>query len=610
MGGPDGLTPNLDALATRGVAFPNAYATTPLTLPSHTVLLTGTEPLYNGVRNNGSYRASDELVTVAERLSGLGYHTMAVMGAEVLDARYGLDQGFAVYDEVGAASGRSERRADAVVQRATALVAEAPEPWFLWVHCFDPHWPYAAPEPWASEHPLPYDAEIAYTDAQLAPLLDAHPEALVVVTADHGESLGEHGERTHGLFVHDATTRVPLIVAWPERLPQGVEAQGVARLLDVFPTLLDLLELGPDPAVQGRSLRAHWEADARPEQPVYAESMMPSENLGLDPVTALLVQDLRIVRTGRDRLFDRAEDPGEEREQSAERPQDTQRIATALEAYQADHAGPLAQQGPGAMDAETRQRLEALGYVQAPQGDAQRADPYEQLDFIEVVGNLDTDLDARVDALWTLAQERPQAVHIWMFLIQAAYKAQSPRFPTYLQAAAEEQPDCFEIQAHWAWLLAGRDDPGAPAAVERAIEQLRQLRAASRLPATNAVKDLARAALVLGHDAHALELLDSLGELPLCSDQRFDRALLRQRAERWADAEADYRGVLAEREDDLDAWINLATCCVMQGKLEPAVEALDRALVLAPDHKELRHRRSTLEDAQSGTSGISGHQGE
>ncbi len=606
VGGSAGLTPTLDELAAGGVRFANAYASTPLTLPSHTVLLTGTEPLYNGVRNNGSYRVADELSTTAEHLQRAGYHTVAVLGSVVLDARYGLDQGFAVYDEVGADPDASERRADEVVERALAAIDGAPEPWFLWVHLFDPHWPYQAPEPWSDQHEHPYDAEIAYTDAQLAPLLERASDALVVVTADHGESLGEHGERTHGMFVHDATTRVPLIVRWPGQLPAGLDAAGVARLLDVTPTLLDLLDLPAEPAAQGRSLRAHWEDDAQPDQPVYAESYMPAENLGLAPVHALLRDELRLVRTTRSRLYDRAEDPGERREVSGERESDTATMLAALEAYEHAHAGPWAQRGPDAMDAETRQRLEALGYVQAPLAAGQAADPYDQLDFLDVVGNLDQDPELRVEALWGLLQERPEATHVWSFLIKAAFEIESPRFPQFVEQAAIAQPDSFELQARWVWLLAGQDDPRAADALAGCMALRTAQEAEGRVAELSAVRDLARAALAVDDSAAALTLLDSLADGPMDADLRFNRALLRQLAERWEPAAADYETFLAEHDDDLDAWINLASCRVRQDRLEQAVGALDRALLIAPDHAELQHRRATLDKALGARSGQQG----
>jgi arylsulfatase A-like enzyme len=214
-------TPRLDALAAAGTRFENAIASTPLTLPSHASLLTGLDPPRHGVRHNGVYRLDGEIETLAERFRAAGYATGAVTGAVVLARRYGLDQGFQSYDD-GTSSRRSgaggflERRAAEVTERALAWLAQATRPFFLWVHYYDPHHDYRPPQPFAERFSAsPYDGEIAYVDTQLGRLLDglepggSHRETLILVTSDHGESLGEHGESTHAYTLYDAVLRVP-----------------------------------------------------------------------------------------------------------------------------------------------------------------------------------------------------------------------------------------------------------------------------------------------------------------------------------------------------------------------------------------------------------------
>ena len=222
-------TPTLAGLAAEGVRFPRAWAPVPLTLPSHASLLTGTDPLFHGARNNGRYVVPEDVPALAEVLGEAGYHTAAVVAAFPVMRDSGLARGFDLYDD--ALSGwtdalghyHPERTATQVTDAALEAAAELPSPRFLWVHYFDPHRPWLAPPPFAAEAADPYEAEIAYADAELGRLIADLPqgtgERLTVVTADHGEGLADlgesaHGEVAHGLFVHDATTRVPLVMSW------------------------------------------------------------------------------------------------------------------------------------------------------------------------------------------------------------------------------------------------------------------------------------------------------------------------------------------------------------------------------------------------------------
>ena len=258
-------TPRLDRLAAGGWTFTGAHAHAVTTLPSHASMLTGRLPFEHGVRTNGGYTLREELPTAATVLAGAGFATGAFVAAFPLDSRFGLDRGFDVYDDrtargQGAEFALPERRGDEVVAAARAWwQANAARRRFLWVHLFDPHAPYAPPEPFASAHPgQPYLGEVAAVDSFLAPLLEPHlagaePPALVVVTSDHGEGLGEHGELTHGLFAYESTLAVPLLL-WRRGL-------GAARLdepashVDLLPTLLAAAGVDGGPAeLPGRSL--------------------------------------------------------------------------------------------------------------------------------------------------------------------------------------------------------------------------------------------------------------------------------------------------------------------------------------------------------------------
>ena len=224
-----GATPTIDALAKQAAKFEHAFSAVPLTLPSHAALLTGTYPFYNGVRDQPGFRLSDNIPTLPEYFARAGYATAAVLGAPVLSRRFGLSRGFDEYDdhfgasteELEAVFSDTKRPAETVVRLALAWLDSKPagKPYFLWLHFYDPHMPYVAPEPFRSQFAdRPYDSEIAYTDSALATLFAGlrkrglFESTVIALTADHGEGLGDHGESTHGYFIYDSTLHVPLLV--------------------------------------------------------------------------------------------------------------------------------------------------------------------------------------------------------------------------------------------------------------------------------------------------------------------------------------------------------------------------------------------------------------
>jgi arylsulfatase A-like enzyme len=293
-------TPRLDALAAGGVRFANAISPAPLTLPSHTTLLTGLDPPEHGVRHNGVFRLTDDVPTLAEHLREAGFATAAFVAAYVLDRQFGLDRGFDRYDDRTSQPryGRGmltfpERPANEVVDAALEWLASAPGRFFLWVHLYDPHAEYRPPAGFASAFPArPYDGEIAFADFQVGRLLAALDQrfpdgrTLVVVTADHGESLGEHGEATHSHLVYDATQHVPLIVQGPG-LPRGGVVEDVVALRDVAPTVLDLLGVPPLPGATGRSLAEAVRGGALEPRAAHVETLAPQLDWGWSPLLGL-----------------------------------------------------------------------------------------------------------------------------------------------------------------------------------------------------------------------------------------------------------------------------------------------------------------------------------
>ncbi len=367
-------TPTLDSLAAAGVRFETAIAATPITLPSHATLLTGTRPPRHGVRHNGTFKLGEELPTLAEGFAAAGYRTAAVVGAVVLRARYGLARGFEHYDDrIGTrkagSAGFLERTAREVTDAALARLAAADDaPIFLWVHYYDPHLDHRAPPEFAERFPgRPYDAEIAYVDAELGRLLagfaERGREPLVSVTSDHGESLGEHGELNHGLTLYDAVTRVPWIVAGPG-VPEGSVVAGIARAVDVAPTLLALADLPAPSTAEGVDLSAAFVGGRTEVDWAYAESLLPELDFGWAPLHAIRTPDRLYVRAPRPELYAVREDPGQERDLAgrAESAVEMERLDAHVATVLASEAGEGAPSRI-ALDPDERARLQALGYA-------------------------------------------------------------------------------------------------------------------------------------------------------------------------------------------------------------------------------------------------------
>ena len=381
-GNPAAATPNLDRLARQGSLVARAVAVAPVTLPSHASLLTGLYPPRHGVRDNSDFRLPPSALTLAEHLEANGYATAAAVGAYVLSADFGLSQGFQSYDEPrraaaadeGAGAPRRtpilERSAGAVTDAALELLDGLEEPFFLWVHYFDPHVEYAPPEPFASRfRDRPYDGEIAYTDEQLGRLLDALrrreavDETLVVVTADHGESLGEHAETTHGLFVYEATQHVPLLLRFPGRIPAATRTDRLVSGIDLAPTVLELLELPPMPGIEGVSFAAA--ARGRPmdgRAAVFAEAQLPQRSYGWSPLFALSDRWWKFIAAPRPELYDLRTDPGESRNLAAERPAEVADWRDRLAALRQSWPDRDAAADRRSTEDE-RARLRSLGYL-------------------------------------------------------------------------------------------------------------------------------------------------------------------------------------------------------------------------------------------------------
>ena len=382
-------TPTLDRLAREGARFDDHATVAPITLPAHISVHTGLLPPAHGVRDNGAYALDDSVPTLAEQLAAQGWDTAAFVSAAVLDSRYNLDQGFEVYDDdlwgedAPAMFLIRDRPARATTERVLQWLqgrADDPDPFFAWVHFFDPHQPYEVDREAAGSLvtlPSAYDAEIASVDHALGRIVAALEAAgtldqtVVVVTTDHGESLGDHGERTHAVFVYDATIRAPLIVRHPAAVPAGRVVSASTSAIDVAPTALGLLGAPPLVGAQGHdhsaALRSGEPATGHPQ---YIESLLSERGFGMAPLVGVRDGGLKWIRAPRSERYDLRADPGELNNLHPGDPGPSVALDATLQRLLDESAALAVGSSANPLDGETQEMLLAMGYL-APEADRQ-----------------------------------------------------------------------------------------------------------------------------------------------------------------------------------------------------------------------------------------------
>ncbi len=373
----DVKTPTLDALAKRGVLFEQAVAQAPLTSPSHASIFTGEYPTMHHVRDTGGFVLPSSALTLAEILQKQGWDTAAFIGAAVLKRNFGFNQGFAVYDDQMPQPGPSEqflpdpeRPAKEVIDPAIHwLNTQAGKPFFVWVHLYDPHMPYKPPRPFREQYKThPYDGEIAYADQQLGRLIDvvmkkAPQNTIIAVLSDHGESLGDHGEYTHGVFLYDSTLRIVFIMAGPG-IPAGMRIKRQVRSIDFLPTLLNLMGGKAPHQVQGTSLVPAFSGNPVDTGTSYEETLYPKINMGWSELRAIRTNHWKYIRAPKPELYDLTRDPGETTNVIQQQPVQRERLEAILN-------GTLSAGGHGTtekvqmklIDKQTSEELNSLGYV-------------------------------------------------------------------------------------------------------------------------------------------------------------------------------------------------------------------------------------------------------
>ncbi len=398
-GYPKKITPNIDALAREAVLFENAICSVPITLPSHTTMLTGTTSLYHRVHDNTNYYVGEYNESVAEILAASGYETGAVVSTAILDSGYGLDRGFGSYSDDFGPGGKGKPAVEQRGGRASRLAGKwlaehGSEKFFLFVHYYDPHLLYDPPEPFATIFKdEPYAGEVAYVDYCIGRLVEKlkrlglYDTTALIITADHGEMLGEHGEKTHAYFVYQGAMKVPLII----KLPGSRKARRIGStvgLVDVAPTICGLLGVESNSAMQGKDLSGYVRGteSGRDERYFYCESLVPTK-YGCNPLLAVVAGRWKYIDTTRPELYDLTGDPGEQENLIEKKSKRAHLLRERLQLMLDELSYRKASGSRSVADVETIRRLESLGYVAGAGVDERfeldpgRADAKDFIDF-------------------------------------------------------------------------------------------------------------------------------------------------------------------------------------------------------------------------------------
>lgn len=613
-------TPVVDRLAREGILFESAYSSIPLTAPSHATILTGRHPIAHGVRDNGLFVLSPEQTTLAEVLKQRGYGTAAAIGGFPLVARFGLDQGFGFYDDrlvteydmvlgtqpTKPALAFDERRAARVNEAAIGWLQEhAQQPFFLWVHYYDPHQPFQPPVPYDDLFAeSPYDGEIAYVDESLGTLLDSlrglgvYDRTLVVVTADHGEGLGDHGELTHSYLLYESTLHVPLVMRGPG-LPAERRVPGRVRLVDVAPTILDALGIAVPAEMQGRSLTTLWSGTPpRIDRTHYAETLSPRLSQNWGELRALYDENWKYVHGPRPELFDLAADPGELRNLAPENPAQAAGMKGRLQAF-LERNSPPGGSRMSAVDAETRSRLQALGYLAAGAGQDQEIREVLREDGIAPQDRAG-DVTQMATARSLLAEHHPlPAREIAIRLL-----ANAPDDPYYLElyATAEVMLDRPDAALQAVERMLKGPSPGSADRLllhigrahftrgdrESGLALVR--RGVERKPTAAGYHELASLQAATGRTGdERLSLEAALALDARYAPARVDRAVRLAQAGQRDAARREMEAALADRPYYAKGHYNLGALLLETGDLAGALARFDRAAQIEPGYERARY---------------------
>jgi arylsulfatase A-like enzyme/Tfp pilus assembly protein PilF len=651
-------TPAATRLAKEGAVFEHAVSQVPLTLPSHSSLFTGLYPPHHAVRDNGGFVLGKDATTLAERLEAQGYRTAGFVSSYVLHSRWGIAQGHQTYDDQFDYTGLEsrqltdvERPAGPVVDAALAWLRQpgrGAKPFYLWVHLYDAHFPYEPPEEYRRRAPTPYAGEVMYADAQVGRLLDAldatglRKNTLVVYLSDHGESLGEHGEPTHGIFLYGASVDVPLIIAPPRDRTlaspplslTAVRVHGLARLLDLTPTVLDLVGLPIPQGLDGVSLvsvaasergsppRTADAADALAGPVSYSETYYPRFHYNWSELLSLQTTRWRYVRAPRPELYDLQNDPKQQHDLARDRPEIVATLSRQLDAMHLEDAGDGP--APAPVDPEAQAKLQALGYVSGVASSARRSgprpDPKDGLPLLNELLQAQTDRDAgrldealrRLEALAEKDRENP-SVFVALSSVYDRRKDTEGAIRAAKRAVALDPESTIAVlDLAFAFQSAGKTDEAATG-FERVLaldpDNIKALLSLGDIAhargdrerafdlyqrAVTAAPKFARAHISLGSAAielnrlavakRALETAVALGGSQ--PDLHFNLGVLAEGRGDRATAAREYRAEVSAFPDSVEAWVNLGLLQRQGGRASEALESFERASSAKTDRFE------------------------
>jgi choline-sulfatase len=471
LGAKYGLTPHLDALAKQSVVFEHAYSQAPITPVSHATILTGTYPQYHGIRNFGD-RLPPSVPFLPDILHAQGYHSGAFVSSIILDPKNGFasgfERGFDVYDAGFHRQKTGERREASMQRRGEVTLGHALDwlghqqdtPFFLWFHVWDAHDPYNPPEPFRSRFPnAPYNGAIAYVDDTVGKLLDylrdkgLYDNALIAVAADHGESLGEHGELTHSIFLYDSTIHVPLLLKLPGNRFAGQRVNATANLVDLAPTLLKALGQTPPPAMQGDSLLSLIGNPQPGNRPSLATGDHSERSFGWSALASLRVGNQLYVKAPSPELYDLASDPGEKINLYPRNRFAALRLAIQLDNLVKRVSAGAPQPLQDGLDEKSREKLSALGYVASGKaGPATKIDPKDRIDVANDMHDaslaIEDGKEATVIPLLLRVVAKDPQIQAAQYYLGIAYSRQgefAKAIPS-LRKAVELRPDALLAQ--------------------------------------------------------------------------------------------------------------------------------------------------------------------
>jgi len=593
-------TPAFDALARQGTLFRRAYSPLPLTLPAHATMLTGLEPPAHGLVDNGLTAVALGAPTLAERLQAAGYDTAAFVAAFVLNRVFGLDRGFDLYDDGPPAEtelqGLFHGVADARERLDAALAWLArprARPFFLFLHLYDVHAPHVAPGPFARRFASrPYDGEVAYVDSQVRRLLDVlearglASHTLVILTADHGESLGDHGEQTHGILVYDATLHVPLILRLPGNVPAGRVVEDPVGLADLTPTVLDLLGLPPSGPSHGRAQLGSRSGGARV---LWAQSDYAARHYGWARLRSVRRDRWKFIDAPRPELYDVSRDPAETRDVASEQPAVVAEMASVLARLEVELGRARPAAPPTGPDDETRGRLAALGYVTGEPPPGPLLDPKDGIGRLRGLDDAAPALErggpelARAEERFRqLTKEFPLQGHFHLGLGRTLESL--GRFAdaeaVYRETAGREDVRIPAL-ARLVALAVRRGDAEAEVAASRRLVEIAPRHAASR-------RLLAEALERAGRDADAeAAYRESLRLDPSSRSARASWCRFLMARGRIAEADAVRRDLAREQPAEAESLALEGLALQAQGQLRQALERLDAAVAARPDEPRL-----------------------